>query len=292
MDKSKDNPVFIQHTDYYGEYCRTEDAAEAKYSQVDGNARKKTRVNAIKMAASTEGEGERKVKVANIKTNKVDRSTTQEVKRLRQDEQIALAMSEMSLRDLQEKAVNGDLLKVLRTEGMIPARRPRGLWYVNLYVASVMTAGLIDYGSEISLVNKRTVKVMDQKSIEMTGKPLMRVKEPIAVEHLADKKGSMKTVESVMVPATWVNVSKSRVGVDMMQLFVLDMGIDLLLGLDYLEDCGWQLNTKKRTLTRETDEGKASVKVNKLTNSKYEGVRLQLEEVRAVRRKLYRGQIM
>jgi hypothetical protein len=155
-----------------------------------------------------------------------------------------------------------------------------------------MTAGLIDYGSEISLVNKRTVEVMDQNSIEMTGNPLMRVKEPIAVEHLADKKGSMKTAESVMVPATWVNVSKSRVGVDMMQLFVLDMGIDLLLGLDYLEHTGWQLNTKKRTLTRETDEGKASVKVNKLTNSKYEGVRLQLEEVRTVRRKLYRGQNM
>jgi hypothetical protein len=123
----------------------------------------------------------------------------------------------------------------------------------------------------------------------MTGKPLTRVKEPISVEHLSDKNGSMKTAVSVMVPAIWVNNNKSRVGGDMMQLFVLDMGIDLLLGLDYLEHIGWQLDTRKKTLTRETKEGQASVKVNKLTHSAYEVVRQQLEEVRAVRRKLYSG---
>jgi hypothetical protein len=219
-------------------------------------------------ALTDESKGE-DVKVTNIKTNKVKKGTEHEIKTLRKDEQIALAMSEMGLRSLhQEKEVNGDLLKTLRAEGMIPPRRPRGLWYVNLYVASVMTVGLIDYGSEISLVSEQENSRNHGSEVNRDDRKTTDVKKPISVEHLSGKKGSMKTADAVMVPAIWVNNDKSRVGGDMMQLFVLDMGIDPLLGLDYLEHIGWQLDTKKKIFTRETNEGKASVKVNKLTNSK------------------------
>jgi hypothetical protein len=122
---------------------------------------------------------------------------------------------------------------------------------------------------------------------KITGGDLKRVEMKIAIEHLSNKEAPMRAHEAIIVPFIWTDRKSNKIGIQWGVVHVLDMDIDLLLGLDFLDARGWQLDTKAGQL-KSTQEGETIVlPTRKMTAGDYDKYSQRLNEVSEIHGGMY-----